>query len=253
MKIEYKYKIINVDKETKCMEIVYESSKYGVLHVGARLPWKNETIEQIVEMYNPVRYWLEKEMETLNVAENLEGVQSVDVLEISDAPIDLAETPPPPQLSMSKYQTFFSLASFGLLHKADIAVSKKGSLRLKMGWADTSNLLTIGWTIRACKETVELQKLLDITEEQMDNIFIKGVEIDPVVPKKNMSNLEKELLDKEIRIWELKENLAATDYKVTLDYDKIDDELKNQRQEWRDEIRKLAQEIEEISVNKGSS
>ena len=81
MKIEYTYKIINVDKEAKSMEIVYESPKYGVLHVGARLPWKDETLEQIVEMYNPTRYWLEQSMEVLDVEENSKGSQEITVFD----------------------------------------------------------------------------------------------------------------------------------------------------------------------------
>lgn len=81
MKIFYTYKIINVDKQNKSMEIIYESPDYGVLHVGARLPWKNETIESVVKMYSPVNYWLEKEKETLDVDENTEGSQEIELKE----------------------------------------------------------------------------------------------------------------------------------------------------------------------------
>ena len=41
------------------------------------------------------------------------------------------------------------------------------------------------------------------------------------------------------RIYELKDMLAKTDYKVLPDYDKPDAAIKVQRQAWRDEIRKL--------------
>jgi FtsZ-binding cell division protein ZapB len=44
---------------------------------------------------------------------------------------------------------------------------------------------------------------------------------------------------KQGRISELKINLAQTDYKVMPDYDKPNDEIKKQRQAWRDEIRAL--------------
>lgn len=89
MKIEYTYKIVSVDKEAKSMEIVYESPKYGVLHVGARLPWKEETLEDIVLMYNPTRYWLEQETETLEVPENASGMQSVEYTQ--EAQIDAGD------------------------------------------------------------------------------------------------------------------------------------------------------------------
>jgi hypothetical protein len=41
------------------------------------------------------------------------------------------------------------------------------------------------------------------------------------------------------RIVELKQLLADSDYKVLPDYDKTSDEIKAQRQAWRDEIRQL--------------
>jgi hypothetical protein len=44
---------------------------------------------------------------------------------------------------------------------------------------------------------------------------------------------------KEQRIIELKRLLDDSDYKVLPDYDKTSDEIKVQRQAWRDEIRTL--------------
>lgn len=41
------------------------------------------------------------------------------------------------------------------------------------------------------------------------------------------------------RIAELKQLLLGTDYKVLPDYDKPNDDVKAQRQDWRDEIREL--------------
>lgn len=79
MNIEYTYRITNVDKQAKSMEIMYESSKYGVLHVGARMPWEDETLEDVVRMYNPVNYWLEKEKEVLDVEVGAYGVQSISL------------------------------------------------------------------------------------------------------------------------------------------------------------------------------
>jgi hypothetical protein len=43
------------------------------------------------------------------------------------------------------------------------------------------------------------------------------------------------------RIAELKQLLLDTDYKVLPDYDKPNDEIKTQRQAWREEIRVLEQ------------
>jgi hypothetical protein len=58
----------------------------------------------------------------------------------------------------------------------------------------------------------------------------------------NLIKVNQKALDqlaKDARIAELKQLLAATDYVALSDYDKPQDEIKNNRKEWRDEIRKL--------------
>lgn len=47
---------------------------------------------------------------------------------------------------------------------------------------------------------------------------------------------------KKDRVWELKTLLSDTDYKVLPDYDKPDEKVIEQRQAWREEIRKLESE-----------
>jgi hypothetical protein len=44
---------------------------------------------------------------------------------------------------------------------------------------------------------------------------------------------------KEARVSELRKLLADSDYKVTTDYDKPNEDVKTQRQAWRKEIREL--------------
>lgn len=80
MNVEYTYRIINVDEAARSMEIVYTSEEYGVLHVGARLPWKGERLEDIVMLYNPAQYWREQNNEVEPVEVGAEGTQSVPVV-----------------------------------------------------------------------------------------------------------------------------------------------------------------------------
>ena len=54
---------------------------------------------------------------------------------------------------------------------------------------------------------------------------------------------EKDQAAKEQRIAELKRLLADSDHKVMPDYDKPNDDIKAQRQAWRDEFRELTDEI----------
>ena len=57
MNITYTYEIISVDQQARCMEVVYTAEGYQTMDIGARLPYEGETLEAIVQMYAPVRYW----------------------------------------------------------------------------------------------------------------------------------------------------------------------------------------------------
>jgi hypothetical protein len=61
MSIEYTFEIVAVDAEAKCMEVVYRASGRQTMHIGTRLPYEGETVEDIVKMYEPVAYWLEQD------------------------------------------------------------------------------------------------------------------------------------------------------------------------------------------------
>ena len=60
MSITYSFEIIAVDEAARCMEIVYTAEGRQTMHIGARLPYEGETLEQVVRMYEPVRYWEEQ-------------------------------------------------------------------------------------------------------------------------------------------------------------------------------------------------
>lgn len=71
--ITYNYEIIKVDKQSKCMEVVYSSPGKPTLHIGARLPYVGETLDSIIQMYSPVRMWEEQEAQVQDVAVGLTG------------------------------------------------------------------------------------------------------------------------------------------------------------------------------------
>lgn len=60
MSIKYTYQIISVDQAARCMEVVYTSEGNQTMHIGARLPFENEPVEAVIEMYAPVRFWEEQ-------------------------------------------------------------------------------------------------------------------------------------------------------------------------------------------------
>jgi hypothetical protein len=59
MSITYTYEIVSVDEAARCMEVVYAAEGHPTMHIGARLPYEGESLEGVVAMFAPVRYWEE--------------------------------------------------------------------------------------------------------------------------------------------------------------------------------------------------
>lgn len=59
MSIAYTYKIIKVDQAARCMEVVYSAAGHQTMHIGARLPFEGEPLEDVVKAFAPVPLWLE--------------------------------------------------------------------------------------------------------------------------------------------------------------------------------------------------
>lgn len=62
MNITYTYQIINVDAQARCMEVVYTSEGRQTMHIGARLPFAGEALEDVIKAFAPVRLWEEADM-----------------------------------------------------------------------------------------------------------------------------------------------------------------------------------------------
>lgn len=87
MSIEYTYEVVSVDENAKCMEILYRSEGRESLHIGARLPFEEETLDSIVAMYAPIAYWLERDRQVVAVTVGSKGTMLPD----SAAPLTLEE------------------------------------------------------------------------------------------------------------------------------------------------------------------
>jgi hypothetical protein len=61
MNIPYQYEVVGVDGPARCMEIRYTSEGRDPVHVGARLPYVGETLEQVAAMYAPLGLWVDAE------------------------------------------------------------------------------------------------------------------------------------------------------------------------------------------------
>jgi hypothetical protein len=59
MGITYTYEIVSVDPTARCMEILYSSDGHQTMRIGARLPFENEPLENVVKLFAPTQLWVE--------------------------------------------------------------------------------------------------------------------------------------------------------------------------------------------------
>ena len=72
MDITYTYNILNVDEANRCMEVVYTSSGLPDMHIGVRIPFTDEALEDVIKIFAPIRYWQDynKQLQTVNAGSN---------------------------------------------------------------------------------------------------------------------------------------------------------------------------------------
>lgn len=63
--IIYTYQIVHVDAAARCMEVVYSSEGRQTMHIGARLPFEGESLEEVIKAFAPVPFWREQEKPVL--------------------------------------------------------------------------------------------------------------------------------------------------------------------------------------------
>ena len=59
MSITYTYEIILVDEAARCMEVVYSAEGHQTMHIGARLPFEGEALEDVIKAFAPVPLWID--------------------------------------------------------------------------------------------------------------------------------------------------------------------------------------------------
>lgn len=59
MSITYTYEIIKVDEAARCMEVVYSANGHQTMHIGARLPFEGEALEDVIKTFAPVQLWID--------------------------------------------------------------------------------------------------------------------------------------------------------------------------------------------------
>jgi hypothetical protein len=83
MDIQFSYEILSVDNDARCMEVLYTSEGRKPVHVGVRIPYEGESLDEVILSFCPREYWesLERTIQPVNA-----GVKGT---------LNLVNTPPP--------------------------------------------------------------------------------------------------------------------------------------------------------------
>lgn len=73
MTIKFSYEIISVNPEARCMEVIYTAENRKPIHVSARLPYEDETLEGVIVSFSPLNLWLEQDRAVQTIAVGVKG------------------------------------------------------------------------------------------------------------------------------------------------------------------------------------
>lgn len=85
--MKYTYEVINVDKDSRCMEVRYTHEQHGPVNVGVRIPTVGENVEQVIKKFAPIGIWQDKEQTLAEVDETLSG--EINLLTSSETRVSL--------------------------------------------------------------------------------------------------------------------------------------------------------------------
>ena len=106
MEIVYTYEIAKVDAESKTMEILYTSENRPQVLVGAKMPYEDESLEEIVKSYAPLHFWWEQGKTVKSIEVGTTGIQQsipTSMLNLSTLSLESAKINKLTRLSVERY------------------------------------------------------------------------------------------------------------------------------------------------------
>jgi hypothetical protein len=77
--IKFSYEILFVDNDAKSMEVLYTSEGRLPVHVGVRIPYLDEKLDDVIISFAPFAYWESQEKLIQNVEIGLKGTLELNL------------------------------------------------------------------------------------------------------------------------------------------------------------------------------
>lgn len=99
MSITYTYEVVAVDESARCMEVIYSAEGRQTMHIGTRLPFEGEALEDVIKAFAPVPMWEEQAKAVVAPAVGVSGtITPPPITEGEDA---VLPTPPTGEIPQS--------------------------------------------------------------------------------------------------------------------------------------------------------
>jgi hypothetical protein len=181
-RIKYNYKIISVSHSDKSMEVVYENSEYGIMHVGVRLPYVGESLEKVIEEYAPTLLWKELSLERQEVSVGMSGRGETIVYnpgeDISEnnisTPLTIEERRE--YMIISRLQAMAIMYQYGILEQVEQIVADSDFI-VQLAWKEAMEFRRLSPLIETLKTQIIMKDGLPISEQTLDVMFSEAMEL----------------------------------------------------------------------------
>lgn len=89
MSITYTYEIITVNETARCMEVVYSAEGHQTMHIGMRLPFEGEALENVIRNFAPIGLWEEQKLSVVAPTVGVTGI--IPISPVTTAPLTLEQ------------------------------------------------------------------------------------------------------------------------------------------------------------------
>jgi len=73
----FSYTVFLVNEAARCMEVIYTADGHQTMHVGARLPFEGESLEDVIRAFAPISLWDEQKRTVIAPTVGVSGTLEV--------------------------------------------------------------------------------------------------------------------------------------------------------------------------------
>lgn len=158
--MKFSYEVLLVNPDNRVMEVRYTADGYPPVNVSMRLPYIDESLESVVQMFSPVNYWKSLVAEVQHVFPGTTG--QIEELE----PMDVVPS------EISRFQARQILRQYGLFESVELLMNDPDlDPLIKEAWEQAGSFFRHSPLIMSMAES------LSLTSDQLDQMFKEASQV----------------------------------------------------------------------------